>query len=170
MRRLEARAWGLPIADASAGLRPVAEIPPIILVTRTEGTTDYADYTRPLEDDKLKGLSHLAKWGTLFACQVAFKKGCCMCRMLPMIKIRFAVPLLVVAALAFAQPKQNVSAGKHPNLAAAQRLTAQAFAKIEAAQQANEFDLGGHAQKAKGLLDQANNELKQAAQTANKNK
>jgi hypothetical protein len=35
------------------------------------------------------------------------------------------------------------------------------------AQQANEFDLGGHAQKAKDLLVQAADELKEAAQTAN---
>ena len=52
---------------------------------------------------------------------------------------------------------------------AAQRLSEQAFNKITAAQQANEFDLGGHAAKAKDLLDQVNQQLKLAAQTANKN-
>ena len=79
---------------------------------------------------------------------------------------------LCIGGYAVAQPapKKNVSAAAHPNLAAAQRLVAQAFAKITAAQDANEFDLGGHAAKAKTLLDQANNELKQAAQTANANK
>jgi len=80
---------------------------------------------------------------------------------------------LFVGGYAVAQqpaPKQNVSAARHPNLAAAQRLTAQAFEKITAAQEANEFDLAGHAAKAKSLLDQANNELKQAAETANANK
>jgi hypothetical protein len=78
--------------------------------------------------------------------------------------------LLLAATLAMATPPaQNVSGARHPNLAAAQRLTAQAFAKITAAQQANEFDLGGHAAKAKELLDQANAELKQAAQTSNAN-
>jgi hypothetical protein len=79
--------------------------------------------------------------------------------------------LLLIGGIAIAQPPaQNVSKGKHPNLAAAQRLTAQAFAKITAAQEANEFDMQGHAKKAKDLLDQANNELKQAAQSANANK
>ncbi len=79
--------------------------------------------------------------------------------------------MLIVGGIAIAeQPAQNVSKGRHPNLAAAQRLTAQAFEKITAAQQANEFDMQGHAKKAKELLDQANNELKQAAQAANKNK
>ena len=79
--------------------------------------------------------------------------------------------LLLIGGIAIAeQPAQNVSKGKHPNLAAAQRLTNQAFEKISAAQQANEWDMQGHAKKAKDLLDQANNELKQAAQAANKNK
>lgn len=76
---------------------------------------------------------------------------------------------LLISGLAIAQPKKNVSAGRHPNIAAAQRLTQQAWDKIVAAQQANEWDMGGHAQKAKELLDQANNELKQAATAANKN-
>jgi hypothetical protein len=81
------------------------------------------------------------------------------------------VSLLLIGGIAIAeQPAQNVSKGKHPNLAAAQRLTNQAFEKISAAQQANEWDMQGHAKKAKDLLDQANNELKQAAQAANKNK
>lgn len=67
------------------------------------------------------------------------------------------------------KPVQNVSGKRHPNLAAAQRLSANAYQKIIAAQQANEWDLEGHAQKAKDLLDQANQELKQAAQASNAN-
>jgi hypothetical protein len=78
--------------------------------------------------------------------------------------------LLLIGGIAIAeQPAQNVSKGKHPNIAAAQRLTAQAFEKITAAQEANEWDMQGHAKKAKELLDEANKELKQAAQAANKN-
>ena len=68
------------------------------------------------------------------------------------------------------KPATNVSAARHPNIAAAQRLVAAAFAKITAAQKANEFDLGGHAAKAKDLLDQVNAELKAAAETSNENK
>lgn len=67
------------------------------------------------------------------------------------------------------QPVDNVRPGRHPNLAAAQRLTSQAFQRITAAQQANEFDMNGHAQKAKDLLDQANRELALAAGSANRN-
>jgi hypothetical protein len=66
-----------------------------------------------------------------------------------------------------AKPVDNVSPKKHPNLAAAQRLSTQAFEKIVAAQKANEWDMHGHAQKAKELLDQVNVELKLAAQAAN---
>ena len=82
--------------------------------------------------------------------------------------------LIVVAAFAagfaIAGPKENVSGKKHPNLAAAQKLCAEAFEKITAAQKANEYDMEGHAEKAKGLLEQANAELKQAAEAANENK
>ncbi len=66
------------------------------------------------------------------------------------------------------RPKENVSGGRHPNLAAAQRLSQQAWERIVAAQEANEFDMQGHAQKAKELLDQVNRELKAAAEAANR--
>jgi len=56
----------------------------------------------------------------------------------------------------------------HPNLAAAQKLALQAFDKLEAAQKANEYDLGGHAARAKDLLKQANAEIKLAAEAAGK--
>lgn len=77
---------------------------------------------------------------------------------------------LLCTGFVFAQkPVKNVSSKKHPNLAAAQRLSAQAYDKVIAAQKANEWDLGGHAQKAKDLLEQVNQELKQAAETSNEN-
>lgn len=78
---------------------------------------------------------------------------------------------LATAGITIAQgpPERNVSPGRHPNIAAAQRLCDQAFNKIVAAQQANEWDMDGHAQKAKELLDQANRELKAAAEAANRN-
>ncbi|HVU48517.1 MAG TPA: hypothetical protein VHD85_20480 [Terracidiphilus sp.] len=63
---------------------------------------------------------------------------------------------------------QDVSWRRHPNLAAAQRLIDQAYAKISAAQDANEFDMNGHAAKAKSLLEEANREIKAAAMTANR--
>jgi hypothetical protein len=85
-------------------------------------------------------------------------------------KILGAVTLALATATVLAAPAQNISGKRHPNLAAAQHLAAQAFERVSAAQKANEFDLGGHAQKAKDLLDEANRELKAAAEQANANK
>jgi hypothetical protein len=65
-------------------------------------------------------------------------------------------------------PAENISPKTHPNLAAAQRLCYNAYEKITAAQQANEWDLDGHAAKAKELLDQASKELKESAMASNK--
>lgn len=79
-----------------------------------------------------------------------------------------AAPLALIASAALAAPPvDNVSAHKHPNIAAAQRLSTQAYEKIVAAQHANEWDMNGHAQKAKELLDEVNRELKEAAESAN---
>lgn len=83
-----------------------------------------------------------------------------------------AIGLGVIAGgilIAQAPPQRNVNPNRHPNLAAAQRLTDEAFNKITAAQQANEWDMDGHAAKAKQFLDQANRELKYAAEAANHN-
>lgn len=77
--------------------------------------------------------------------------------------------LVLAGALALAQPpRRDIAGARHPNLAAAQRLTLQAWDRIVAAQAANEFDMDGHAQKAKELLDQVNRELKAAAEAANR--
>jgi hypothetical protein len=68
--------------------------------------------------------------------------------------------LLMGAVMSIAQPH-------HPNLAAAQNLCNQAFERISAAQQANEWDMRGHAAKAKELLLQAKTELHEANMAAN---
>lgn len=73
------------------------------------------------------------------------------------------------SAVALARPVLNISAQRHPNLAAAQKLSSDAWDKVAAAQQANEGELGGHAQKAKELLEQVNAELKLAAEVSNAN-
>ncbi len=77
----------------------------------------------------------------------------------------FVAGALMMGGVAFA-----VSAKKHPNLAAAQKNIEAAVAKLTAAQKANEFDLDGHAAKAKDLLDQAETEVKAAAAASNENK
>ena len=84
--------------------------------------------------------------------------------------IKLAAPVvLVLAGTAYAdRPARNIDGFRHPNLAAAQNLTAQAFNRLEAAQRANEFDVGGHAARAKTLLNQAADEMKLAALAANR--
>ena len=83
--------------------------------------------------------------------------------------LTFVAVMSAPLSLAFARgPAQNVSPHRHPNIAAAQQLSEQAFAKLAAAQSANEFDMAGHAAKAKELLSQANSEMKLAAEAANK--
>jgi hypothetical protein len=63
---------------------------------------------------------------------------------------------------------QRVNPARHPNLAAAQTLCEQAYEKLVASQKANEYDMGGHAQKAKEALEVANQQIKLAAAAANK--
>ncbi len=77
------------------------------------------------------------------------------------------IVFLFVVVAVFAQ---NVSRQRHPNLWAAQTFIEKAIQKVTAAQVANEYDMDGHAAKAKGLLDQAYAEIKLAALAANANK
>jgi hypothetical protein len=58
----------------------------------------------------------------------------------------------------------------HPNMQAASKALDTAWGKITAAQKANEFDLGGHAAKAKDAIKLAVDELKLAAETSNEKK
>jgi hypothetical protein len=73
-----------------------------------------------------------------------------------------ALALPLGLAVAESPPEKPKKGSGHPNLAAAQKLVAQAHDKLEAAQKANEYDLGGHAAKAKALLKQASEEIKLA--------
>jgi hypothetical protein len=85
------------------------------------------------------------------------------------IRALLVLTLLCVGILYAAQrPADNIDAQRHPNLAEAQKLTNRAYDKLVEAQGANQFDMEGHAQKAKDLLVQASHEMKQAALTANK--
>lgn len=79
--------------------------------------------------------------------------------------MRFILCALLLTAPAFAK-----GGDKHPNITAAHNACQQALTKISAAQTANEFDMEGHAAKAKELLTQAEAELKQAREAANANK
>jgi hypothetical protein len=86
-------------------------------------------------------------------------------------KIRpFAAMLgaVVLCSITLAQePVVDIDRSRHPNLAEAQRLVVEANRFIKEAQKDNRYDMQGHAEKARVLLAQVNEELKLAAQAAN---
>jgi DnaJ-class molecular chaperone len=51
---------------------------------------------------------------------------------------------------------------RHPHLTQADKDINRAFTQLTDAQKANEYDLGGHAAKAKELLDEAKHEVHDA--------
>jgi hypothetical protein len=86
---------------------------------------------------------------------------------------KFRYPAIAVAlslalmGIALAQrPETDIDPNRHANLAAAQQHVVEAWKRITEAQQANKDQLGGHAEKATQLLEQANHELKEAAEYA----
>jgi F0F1-type ATP synthase membrane subunit b/b' len=88
--------------------------------------------------------------------------------MMKIARTALAFGLLAASAGAFAQePVQNIDPQRHGNLAAAQDLTRQAYDRLSLAQKENNNNLGGHADKAKELLRQANIEIRLAADAAN---
>jgi len=80
-----------------------------------------------------------------------------------------ALMLSSVSAVYAEEPALNVSSRRHPNIASAQVLSRQAYYRIVRAQRANGNNMEGHAQRAKELLVQVNEELKLAAGAANQN-
>src|SRR6202035_2883455 len=64
------------------------------------------------------------------------------------------------------QPVEDINKSVHPVLAAAQHHVVEANNNVAAAQKDNRYDMQGHAEKARDLLVQANQELKAAAQAA----
>ena len=65
---------------------------------------------------------------------------------------------------------ERVDPRRHPNLAAAQTFIERAMEKVSEAQRLNDFDMNGHAAKAKALLEEAYAEVKLAAEAANRNR
>jgi hypothetical protein len=78
---------------------------------------------------------------------------------------------LIFGGFALAQgPVVNIDSHRHPNLSEAQHHLQQAYGKIDEAQRENKDELGGHASKAKELIDAADRELKLAAEFADHRK
>lgn len=63
---------------------------------------------------------------------------------------------------------QNAAAVRHRNLDDAQELVNKAYERISAAQDAHEFDMDGHAAKAKELLREAGDEIRKANRAADR--
>jgi hypothetical protein len=82
------------------------------------------------------------------------------------------LPLLATTSLVFALASGCAVAGggyyldKHPNIAAADDDVARAIGRMHAAQNANDHRLEGHAQHAIELLEQARQEMREAARVA----
>jgi hypothetical protein len=76
--------------------------------------------------------------------------------------------LLLCSMVTLAQePVQDIDKKMHPNLAAAQSHVVEANNYVATAQKDNRYDMKGHAEKARALLVQVNQELKLAAEAAN---
>jgi hypothetical protein len=91
-----------------------------------------------------------------------------------MVKKTFVVAAVcasfTLGAVLFAQqPAVNVGE-RHGNMRAAQQLIQQAWQKVDEAQKDNNYNLGGHAGKAKELLSQASEEIRLSADAANSHK
>lgn len=82
------------------------------------------------------------------------------------IRAALAATLACAATVLAQAPVVNIGP-KHPNLRAAEENIVQAYQKVDQAQRSNEDQLGGHADKAKELLLQADKELRLAANASN---
>lgn len=79
-----------------------------------------------------------------------------------------ALSVVLFCGITLAQePVVDIDPKIHPNLAAAQRHVIEANREIATAQKDNRYDMKGHAERARQLLVQVNQELKAAAEAAN---
>ncbi len=77
------------------------------------------------------------------------------------------VVLACPGVLAAQQPTVSIDTDGHGNLSAAQEYVVRAWERIDQAQKINNYNLGGHAARAKELLDQATDEIRAAADELN---
>ena len=83
------------------------------------------------------------------------------------VRVILAGAALFCAGVAIGQaPVVNIG-NEHGNLRAAQEFIVNAYGKVDEAQRANKDELGGHAEKAKQHLSEADAELREAANYAN---
>jgi len=83
---------------------------------------------------------------------------------------RLAIGISAALALASGVAFAKGPLAGHPNLKAAHNEVKQAIEKITAAQKANEYDMEGHAARAKEFLVQAEREIALAGEAATANR
>lgn len=83
-----------------------------------------------------------------------------------LIKAILGAALFCTCMMLAQEPVEDIDKGMHPNLAQAQHNVVEANKWISIAQNDNKFDMHGHAENARRLLVQVNQELKLAAVTA----
>jgi hypothetical protein len=83
---------------------------------------------------------------------------------------RFAIGVSAALALASGVAFAKGPLAGHPNLKAAHNQVRQAIERITAAQNANEYDMNGHAAKAKEFLVLAEREIALAGEAATANR
>lgn len=79
--------------------------------------------------------------------------------------LALCVAFVLGGVLSAQEPQVNVGE-KHGNMRAAQELIQLAWRKVDEAQADNNYNLGGHATKAKEFLLKASIEIKSAAESA----
>jgi hypothetical protein len=89
-----------------------------------------------------------------------------MSKQVRMVTVALCALLALAGYLLAQEPPVNVGE-RHGNMRAAQQLIQQAWQKVDAAQQDNNYNLGGHAGRAKELLRQASEEIHLSADAAN---
>jgi hypothetical protein len=85
------------------------------------------------------------------------------------IALVFGIAVMSYAVAHAQAPSVTIDPSRHGNLASAQESVIQAYSRIGEAQRDNGSHLGGHAQRAKELLAQANQEIGLAADQADAN-
>ncbi len=77
-----------------------------------------------------------------------------------------ALAFSLVSGCAVADDGYGYYMSRHPNIEAADFNAEQAIERMRAAQRANGFDMGGHAGRAIGLLQEARAEMQASAEAA----
>ncbi len=83
-----------------------------------------------------------------------------------LLSLTLALGLLPAAALA-QEPVVNVIEARHQYLEDAQQFSRKAYDQLTNAQKYNHYDMKGHAERAKQLLVQVNQEIRAATDAAN---